>query len=361
VFDLFFKKSSIEYPIKLYTKFEFIKRRYSDELERITDYYRNRIRAVDNKHPISRIVNTLAPDINMELIDYFKIVDTSSRFVSKQFGFVSNINKGKVFDSVFYGKNSKEVFLYTEYDIDLFEIEYTWQSEKAIKCVYTEDSSCDFYCPIGDKDFEKNRMSVYEIDLRLLLLQYKFWSRMQIDMDLGTNTNEFIANFVLPNMMEDLLDMNIYNRYNNILLGKGMNDNIYPHPFHVLDYRKGMDNIFKRIKKDNTNSKMFIEQIIGTCPLVSNNSFKLLQLNNRMFNRQSMWALMVSRVDYILGILKILGSKGISTNLTEITKLPITIKELENGEPAIKGVLGVELYKDFKRKINEISEIVGRR
>ncbi len=85
-----------EYPVKLYTKFEYIKRRYFGELIRIKEYYRNRVRVVNNSHILSRMVDLLAPSSSLDIVDYVKQVSYNARSISRRFDVVSNVNIGKV-------------------------------------------------------------------------------------------------------------------------------------------------------------------------------------------------------------------------------------------------------------------------
>ena len=350
------------YSIKQYSKFDYIKRRYLNELYKIRDYYYNKDNAVDNRHPLSKIITNVAPDINADVVDYLKIVEINAPFLAKQFGIVSNKSAGSIFKNVFYQYNSSEILLLVNNDIDVFSIENNWRDLKPLRCIYTPNTDLDLHMPNGTKSFDTESLSVFEIDLTMMVLQYKYWALERTRNDKSTNSNVFISTIVLPNTIGSILDLTLFNRYIAISTGVTIPNFDINYPFNVLDLSRGVDSIYKKIAKDTVDSSIYLEQLLESVPTIYNNNMhEALLINKPFYNKQSEWVLWVSRIKYINNLITILGEKGQRKNKTEINSLPANIKALERRQTKIDDKLEPELLMNFYQDINEIKKVVGSR
>ena len=69
-------------------------------------------------------------------------------------------------------------------------------------------------------------LSVYELDLITMLLQYRSWSKVRLSQGLSTDSNIFIAMIVLPNTLDSILDYSLYNRFMAIANGEKIPENL---------------------------------------------------------------------------------------------------------------------------------------
>jgi len=364
LFKLFTNNNdTTQFPIKHYSRFDLIKRRYLEELDTIKTYYRNKDRAVDNRHILNRIITLLAPNVYLDNYEYYKIVTASSELLSKQFDIVSNLHSGKIHDNLFFGNNSKEILLYTDSGLDPYDIEDNWIDIPAVRVIYTEDTDLSMNIPFNNNDYIVPVLHVMTIDINLMLLQYKYWAIQRIDNDMGINPNVFISQIVLPNMLDNMLDLAIYNRFNSLLQGFKIESNKFNHPFHVLDYSKGIDNILKKVIKDVKNTNIDIIQLYKTIPtIVNDNMYQALQIRKDYFTKQSEWVLFVSRIPTIYYTLLVLGEKGIKRNKDKLTRLPAKIKQIERSK-TLESKLQHEVVIDteLQMQLDYIESIVGKR
>lgn len=356
--------NDIRYPIKKYTKFEFIQRRYFDQLMTIKDYYRNsRIRSVDNRHILARIVDIMSPSTGLEITDFFKQVATNSRFVSKQFDIVSNINAGKVLENELWNDNTYEIFLYTENDIDIFTFEENWEDVTPLRVIKTSDTDLDFNFPYKfPKEYYTHKLFIYEIDIIKLCLQYRSWSNNQLKFSRGNDPTEFIATYVLPNMIDQILDYAVYNRFINLALKKNIQDFKIYHPFSVLDYSKGLDKILTSISKDVSNESIPLDQLLDSIPTFSGAKMKdIISLESRYFTTQSMWVLWLARIEDIVNLYKILGKKGYRRNKDLFHRIPIILKLIERRASNIEDRLPILLKMRFDSAVKFLNKELGKR
>ena len=362
MFKLFVNNNDdTRYPIKKYTKFDYIKRRYLTELTKVKDYYRNKERAVDNKHLVSRLVNMLTPSLSLDIYDYLKVIDTNARFLSRQFGIVSNIHSGVVMDNIFFGKNSKEILLYKEHPIDLDHFEENWMNYTPVKVIYTDSTDLNMDIPFNNKQYFLPVLNIMSIDIVVLMLQYYKWANNRMLMSLATNTNIFISQIVLPNMLDNMLDLAIYNRFMKLSEEREIPEFKINHPFHVLDLSPGVDKILLDIVKDLKSTNIPVMQILQTIPTITNvDMYDVLFIDHKYYTKQSEWVLLLSRIYTINDLVRLLGKKGMSRNKDLLNKLPVYLKAKDRAR-TIEGKLPDMLNLDFIYELSVLKKKVGHR
>lgn len=350
----------INYPIKKYPQFDYIKRRYSDELDKVKNYYRERIRAVDNTHPFSKIINNLSPSLELDNLEYFKLVSADAIYLSKQYGFVSNINQGKPFVNVFYKDNSTEFLLYVENEIDPYELGMDWKNAASARVISSENTDIDFNILDGNKKLLYPQYTVIEVDLVMMMMQYKFWALERMSTDDSINPNVFVATVVLPNMLDNMLDITIFNRFLLISENSEITKFDITHPFSVLNLSQQLDFVLKNIARDLKGEGIYLEQLLLSMPVVSNVSMvDTLQIHLPFYSSRSEWLLWISRIRYIYKLLIFLGDKGMARNKEVVNYLPIQIRRLKNRATLI--TLPAELVEEYKVTLDNISVLVGKR
>lgn len=361
MFDIFLKTTdNMKYPIKYYSKMDYIKRRYLFELNRIMTYYGQRDRATNNTHPISRLVTLIAEDPYKDPMDYFAKIDSGKDFIARQFKFVSNISFGELHDNIFYKRNSKELINSVDHTIDPYDFRTNWKKYVPIRVVYTEETDIDFYTFTGDKEKPNMQISAYEIDVNILMLMYKYWSLERMDHDQSINQNVFTYQVVLPRMMISMLDLVIWNRFIAIFKEQTLNNNMSKHPFHVLDLTSGLDAILTTISKDLKGDGIPYRQVIDSIPTITAvNMSHALVLNRPYYTRQSEWSIWASRIDYLLFLLEFGDKKGIQRNRNITSQILRHIRFLENGSTPIESKLGEYLNREFWVKIEKIKTLLG--
>jgi hypothetical protein len=361
MFNIFTQtNNTISYSIKSYPKFNFIKRRYVTELDKIINYYRNKIRVVDNTHILSRIINTLVPSLELEDLHYLNIIKSNSRLTSKQFNIVSNINNGEVLKNIFYTGESNEILLYTEHNYELNYIKNNYKNIDSVKVIYTDETDINFYTFFNNEHKNDMEYTVYEIDIITMLLQYKYWAMEQYALGYSIDINVFIPTIILPNMMKNMLDLNIFNRYLELFKYDKVKEFNFNHPFSVIDYSTGIDVILKDIVKLTHNSNMDLYAIFLHIPTIyNNNMLETLKINNYLFTKQSLWVLYISRLKYVSNMLDILDTKGIKRNRAELNKLPRILKELKNRSTELDNKLNENIMFNIEYYIDNIQKHIG--
>ena len=345
------------YPINKYSKFDYLERRLYNNLLIVKDYYRNKERAIENTNMISRLINSLVPSVDLPILEYLKIVETNGKFLARQFGITSNIGRGKVFNSIFYGENSTELFLYTENDFDIFSLKNKWEELTPIKVIHTNNVDLDFYVPFNDRININELLVVMEIDITILLLQYRYWVKDRVNKGMSTNVNVFLARVVTPNMLDNMLDLTIYNRFVRANDNTLFDTSFLDHPFDVTDYTHRLDKVLVNVYKDMVDSPLHFIQAYKTIPTVVNvDMLAALTISHKYYTKQSSWLLWVSRMTYYTDMISILGKPGIKNNTDILNGVKPYIKIMETYGKFDK-MLSSSLFDDYVVKLNMLKKI----
>lgn len=351
-----------DYVIKKYTRFEYFQRRYRHELDRVVSYYKLRERAVNNRHILSRLVNMIAPNINLDDVTYLKIVTATAKYVSKQFGITSTINYGVAHESIFYGYNSTELLIYKESSIDIEYVSHNYDSVVSVKPIYLEDTDLDYYVPMGTKDLRKPSLAVFELDIVMMLMQYKYWALDRTYSDLGTNPNVFIATVVIPNMVYQTFDLALWNRFVAIHRTERIPQFAIKHPFPLLNFDTKVDDIYRDIDKFVSDDIIPLGGLLDTIPAAYSETMNnVLEIDIKYYTAQSEWVIWLSRIFVINDLIDILGEKGRIRNVLLINELPVKMRLLDNRSTRLEGMLPEVIYERYVNTINGIKLKVGKR
>ena len=292
-----------------YPYLRFVIDRIRSDLNKVLDYYSTvRIRAINNANMLCRLVDTLQPSLDLDISTYFKYVDSQREYVGKRFGIVSNINKGYSNLDVLQD-GASELYLSVEHGVDLLDISKNWASIQPIRLIFDNLTSLDMNLPYYQiKSSTKEDLYVYEIDINLLLLKYRGWSKYHLARGDGNNVEQYIATQVIPFILPSMLDRHIWNRFKNIYYGKDVDMYVNEQPFYLSDYSPKIDSVLKDIAKNYQDGKYPITRIVNTIPtLVEDEMLKALRLSNNLYTTQSLWIAWLARLDDMEFLMDVIG------------------------------------------------------
>ena len=363
MFSFFLRKNhNIATPLKKYSKFDWIRRRYEFEINKITDYYTHRTRAVNNTNLFSRMIFLLQPNLDLDIATYFRYVDQNSEYLARQFKMVSNISKGSVYKNLFYKDNSYAIVNYVENDINIFTIGDSWRELVPLRMIYTNSTSVDFYQMDKTRIPEHQNLTVCELDVNMMLLQYRYWAKERLRDDFSTNPNVYVYQMLYPRFVNSGIDIALFNRLMALYYNYSIEENDIRHPFHVLDYTNGIDSIYKEVLSHMDKGNMMLEQMLRMIPtLYYDNMLDALYINRPIYTRQSEWSIWVSRLKYFNFLIDLMGPRGISRNRMYLYNLPTLIRQLENRSTDLTMVLSNDLLSMVYTEIEKIKTKIGRR
>jgi len=331
------KPMEMNFPIKKYWKFENIKSRYLLDIDKVLDYYRNKDAVVNNGHVLSKLVNLLYTDLNIDLIDYYKHMDINSKYIAKQLDFTTNENRGKVIHNQIFGENSYDNIVTSNfgYNIEDFEDD-DYINKHTVKVIHTTETDMNLKIPSRRNKYIIPQFNIIHIDIPAFMLQYRRWAMKRIATDNAINPNVFIYQVILPNLMVSSIDHIIYNRFSAIINGEydDLNDFHNPHPFYISDYSPGLDKVLSEVYNDVNNSNKLIQGIYMSIPtIIHEDMMSALHIDKSFYTVQSLWSLYASRIPHVTDLVdKILDTSGIRNNRAFFNSVKIKIKEFKRND-----------------------------
>lgn len=365
MFDLF-KRYGLpptkEYTIKKYPRMDVVKKMMMSELKRVKNYYRIRERGVANDHLLSRLITMCSLNITLSDMGYRGLIKSDYMFKARQLNIVSDISVGDYHSNLFYANNATDILYIVENEYDWFTLKDNWKDCNPIRCVYHTLTDMDMYSMYGDKQLEEPSLFVYEIDIVLLMMMYKYWSeeRLTISDTMSVNPTRFLAMYVFPNIVGSVLDLSIINRLFAYSENSDVKSFVNSHPFHVMDYSKDIDRILNNIVYLTKGEEIYLEQLFLTVPVIENDTmYDVMMLHKNYYTRQSEWVMWVSRIGYVYKLLIYLDKKGMIRNRDELYYLPAMIRRLENRSTATR--LPSHRVNELTAITYKIKDILGKR
>lgn len=354
--SLFTKYNHIEMPTIKDSKLRYIRNRFNIEIKKVKEYYRLRNGKLSNNNILVRLLKTVAPDYNRDIFTYSRLLDATVEHYTKTFDIVSNISKGKVHDSILFGDNSKEVFIYKENIIDLLEVEDNWRDLVPIKVIRHDMTNTALVMPSKDIDFILPTLIIYQIDIRMLAIQYKYWSLNRLRNDFSTDPAHFLYSFVLPNMIDGILDIAIMNRMININDELFMSENINRHPFNIIDINNHIDSMLRNILKHVKYENKHYSNILKNIHIIKCDNMHEYLLNSDTGNKQSKWAYILTYTKYMLFLLEISNKKTFARNKDILNELRILFKIIKRER--IMDNVDEDILLTYEINMNTIKEII---
>lgn len=347
--------SNVQYAHKKYPKWDWIKRNYTESINNLISYYNYRSTIVNNKHILTRIIRHTDPGIDLDLFSYIKKIETEARYVAKLFKLVNTMSNGTIFNNIFYSGKSLEIINQVEFNYDFIKVDKDYTAYSPLRVVYTEETDLDFHLLNGTKVKKTPSLTVLELDITLMLIMYRAWSKRRIKFGLEPNPNIFVSAIVIPNTIRTTIDHVIFNRFIYISKSIPIPDFKLKHKVYTLDYSRGVDDVLSRVADDMLNTNTPLMQFLETIPtLYYHNMYQALKLGRSLQTRQSLWSAWLSRVKYIDIIIDLIGPRGIKANTGILYTLPFDIRELRNGKTTYYDKL-----RENKSILEEYTEVIS--
>lgn len=310
---------------------ELIKRTYIKEVNNITDYFRNRVYAVKSNHLLCRLINTGSIPLDYDLFRYMEIANTRAPYLAKYFNFTSSINYGKVHNNIFYGEDIKEIIILNDEYFNPYAVKKDWKNIQAIKVIDHPISDLGLILPNGHKNSTDKGIAIFEINIALLLIQYRCFAEEQynrnIDSRLGIQ--HFVNMYVLPNILYSHIELVILNRLINLYNVAPMGEALKKYPFNVINYSNKIDDVLEIVLNHIKDRRLLYVSSMKNIPAIFNdNIFDFLTMPDIAKTRQVWWALMLSKFKIITFLIDVGGPEGKKNNMSYINKLKIDLKRL---------------------------------
>lgn len=283
------------------------------EIDKVYKHLQTNTYDTGNNNILIKAINMIAVDVESSIFEAYDKCVGSVHTVAKACGFTSSLWAGGVATkSLLYGKGYDEIVIVKDTHIDLLDFETQWMDLSCIRVVVHPITSVSVPSFLRMGEFEEKGLVVIELDLVLMLLQYRQWLKVQIDKEHDSimTRGMFLYQVVFPKAITSHMDVMMINRFMCHFEGDIPSRFITTIPEMQLNYGDLLDKYLLNRITILTNKVLNFEAIGEHLLLISNKSaYDHMVLPRVTYTRHNEWVLNIGVLDY-LGFLLAIDSEA---------------------------------------------------
>jgi hypothetical protein len=330
-------------------RYDDVKKRIVQDIDEVINYYRGSAFAVQTQHLLCRLIQTTGVPLYYEPDRYYDVAVARHLHIANNFRLTSAISAGDIHQGVFYHGCPEILLAAHQYDIRNIHAIEDWRAIEAIKVLTTPVSNLNHLLPDGNPGNEERGLAVIQIDIPLLMLQWRGFQSLQLsrieDGKQGLTAAHFVAQYVLPNMLKSQVEHVILNRLINLHDGAPMGRATRRHPFRIHDVDALLDRGLEELLKRFSSLPMDYEVLLSQVPVVFHD--RPWMLPDVAPTRQVWWALFAARARLMEFLWEVGGPETRRRNQTLLADLKIDLKAFRS-DNTLRQRLPAALYDDIQ-------------
>lgn len=335
-------------------KLVYVRRTYKSLINDVKSYYRQAPKYVESTNLFALLIQQFVINMNMSDDQWIRQIEELSKGASRNLGFVSPINKGKIFmHGITLGPQSEEVAVSSYARFPVEGLGKSWRELKPVKYLY--HTRTDTSLPIMNNTTKGRAYGVISVNIPMLMVQYRYWLRWQANLGRVQfeNVYRFVGSVVLPNMLESFLDIAFFNRLDRE--SQGIPNPTYPvsHPFYLTDMNVRLDGLAKQINFETILKGVEIEGLAWITPMVvKENLFEVMELPREPITYQNEWAFAMSRLPYVRYLTRMV-MRNHGYDRSQINEVMIDLIEASRDQ-IFNNMGSSEFAKSFRKQVEQV-------
>lgn len=293
-------------------KFVHSRNRYRESLEEVKAYYQKSGGTVNNRNIIVKLIYLLdLPEGNETYVH--RTLEERIGTICRALGISNPESPGRVqYNEIHTDKN---IFIATN-----FSTLPTYSEGLSLRPIRFLSHPTVGYTL---KAVETNRNIIYKglsiigIDIPMLAVLYKRWRTQQsiLEPSLRQTVQQFIYGHILPNMIDEQVDISLRNRLVNIRHRRELGGAKHLAPINIPTFDDVWESeIYKVIKEIDTKG-LRIEEVMDRMPLIFGDSYKSLMVEDlNSLNTNTYWVSVLIAINNLLPILISLNHLNLKEN-----------------------------------------------
>jgi len=308
--NLFYKKTDIRYGTINYGKLEYLRYNINSALYILKSYYSSSKRYVRRPNMLVSLLGNLDIDITLPPEEVYSKISSDSVYLASNFNIINGVKTEVDFNSDTVIYNSKELFMYANDNFNF--LNKNCLEEASVKCISSNVSDFFLTHPKEFKDSVYDTdIYLYTINIDMLGMQYYYWCKEQLEIELDTDPARFVYEVVLVNVIESVFLANIVNRIINLSEDIYVKPFVNYNPFPIKDLYKKIDAMYlwylKQLKKKRD---LHYVEILTTIPLLTTGTlYDYLTMDELYFSRRTKWFYILAKLDIVNFLLSNFFSK----------------------------------------------------
>ena len=288
---------------------DYVRRMQRYNYDAILHYYSQRNFAVKNTHLISRMLEHLSTYPERDVYRYLDAHEERLVYLAKHFLLSSDRERGVLHPPFFFGNAGVESLIAGNESFDAIAFERQWKTQP---CLFTlthpRDDTKALLALGNDNGGVGGYASVY-VDLGRLAVKWRQFHLEQMqrkDDGVVLNKNHFVMKYVLPSMMDTVLDHTLLNQVMGHFYGHSPSTVRKRHPFKIYEPDTQLHQYLEHTVHALRSKPMDFVQMLRHIPLVFHeDASQLLALPPLAGSRQVMPAVIASRIRYMVFLIDI--------------------------------------------------------
>jgi len=286
-----------------YQAFEAVRRRWDENISRLKGHWFASGEAVDSAHVLSRLVGSFSIPLYDDVRKYFNAITDFVPNLCLGAGIVAPTNQKPTQDEPgwFYGLKGKEWLVSVDFEIDPEKALKDWRNIEALKVIRHTLTDLDMALPDGKQRNVPDGYVVIAIDVPLLAVQYYGWIKSQLSVDAGNRerVQQFIGQYVLPNLLVSQTTVAWFNRILNTWNSAPVAKEAKQTPIAIATNYTSVDRVVGQIVDSIKLNRLTYTELMGLIPTATSKSLLyFLQLPYTVIHRQNQWVIEVAYIPY---------------------------------------------------------------
>lgn len=324
--EIFRSLPEVSLGILHHSQWPYVQKGLKRNIEKVKLYNEYYCKPVKTNHFLIRLLHTVAVPVSMTTERYYINVDAVAMTVAKGLRMTSSIDRGSLFRGVFYGSNNPEIIIAVDDYFDPEEVTANWKRVSAVTPLLHPKSDLGIHIPNGVDYSYETGLAVIMVNIPMLCVQYRAYLLEQLakEDEAPRSIAQFIAAYVLPNMLDQQTDLAIFNRTYNLqfTIDTDLNEPFRKHPFvmpkydQLLDYSilHSLDYIYK--------GNLTFAKILKTLPSVNHaNLYEALVMPDIAPTQQIDWVLVMCRLKAVDFLFRVCGDSLLSKNQLYVNQI----------------------------------------
>lgn len=341
----------------LLPQLDFVIRGLRLELDKILTYYEKNPQAVSSDHVLVKVIQSLSVPFGNDVNIYRDRVSDQAGELAMHFKFTSVLNRGQLFNGIFYGNGTLEAIVATATDFDAEEASKNWRTITPVRVLRHSRTSL-YMDPIRPTviDGEKG-MAVISVDIPMLAVQYRAWRTDPTSYKRDESPRsimQFLCTYVLPRMIGSHMDLAIFNRLASWRKATVPSMSNPSFPFFIPNWYSRLDEQLLKLNDALDRQRGDFLQVLTNIPAVSVESLlEAIQLPKILATRYVQWAFTITRLPIIEFLLLQADQTSVTRNGTSLNAIRRELREMRN-DRALQYALPQQDFDRMERQINSL-------
>jgi hypothetical protein len=244
-----------------------------------------------------------------DVYSYLDVHEERLIYLAKHFLISSDRERGVLHPPFFFGNDGSESLIAGNESFDAIAFERQWKTRPCLFVLSHPRDDTKALLPLGNKNGSRAGHAAVYIDLGRLAVkwrQFHLEQRQRGEESAVLSKNHFVMKYVLPSMMDTVLDHTLLNQVMAHFYGQKRTEPRKRHPFKIYEPDDQLQQYLEHTVQTLRAKPMDFVQMLRNIPLVFHeDASQLLALPPLAGSRQVMPAVITSRIRYMTFLIDI--------------------------------------------------------